>query len=413
MSVSQSDRTVLRELGSQIAAIAVLPVQQERIAEWKALNGLQPRRPMFMIDQIPWHEMDVDDELVLRTEDPWSRGVETQLRRTLYKWRHMPGDMVVEPWLEVGKVIRDADFGVQVKEKRAVLDPENDVIGHYYIDQLQTLEDVETKIREPHPVLDEEATAAAEARAREVFEGVLEIKMQGLLPVFAAWDRLVTWHGAETVLMDLVARPDFAHALMARFTKVSLSLLDQLEPQGLLGWRQGSIHCTGAYADELPAPGSDPAQPRSRDLWTYGMAQMFSSVSPAMHKEFWLDYAVHWFERFGLGYYGCCEPLHHKLRQLKRLPNLRRVSISPWANVAMSAEELGSDYVFSWKPNPAIVAGLSWDPEAARHQIREFCRKTRSCVTEIVLKDLETCAGEPQRLTEWLGIAREVVEVEG
>lgn len=56
--------------------------------------GQQPMRPMVMIDQIPWHEMDVDTQLRLRTEDPWCRGVEQQLRRTLYKWHHMPGDMV-------------------------------------------------------------------------------------------------------------------------------------------------------------------------------------------------------------------------------------------------------------------------------------------------------------------------------
>ena len=49
--VSQQDRHTLRELGQQIADIAALPQQQETITDWKALNGLQPGRPMVMIDQ--------------------------------------------------------------------------------------------------------------------------------------------------------------------------------------------------------------------------------------------------------------------------------------------------------------------------------------------------------------------------
>ena len=47
---------------------------------------------MVMIDQIPWHEMDVDGELELQSEDPFCRGLETGLRRTLYRWRHMRAD---------------------------------------------------------------------------------------------------------------------------------------------------------------------------------------------------------------------------------------------------------------------------------------------------------------------------------
>ena len=408
MSVSRTDREVLRTLGAQVAEIAALPRQQETIALWRALNGLAPERPMVMIDQIPWHEMDVDGQLMLRSTDPWCRAVETQLRRTLYKWRHMPGDMVVTSVLEVGKVIRGADFGPRTQEQRAVLDPANDVVGHLYHDQLHTLQEIEEKIQIPDPVLDTEATARAEVRAREVFDGVLEVKMQGALPNFAAWDRLVTWHGVEGVLLDLVDRPEIAHALIARVTQASLTLLDRLEARGLLGWGQETIHCTGAWSDALPAPGFDPARPRSADLWTYGMAQIFSSVSPAMHKEFWLDYAVRWFGRFGLGYYGCCEPLHHKIHLIRALPQVRKISMSPFADVEAGAEAIGGDYVFSRKPSPALLAVDSWDPQAVERdlcQTLEACDRC-GCPVELILKDISTVRYEPQRLWAWNQIAR-------
>jgi hypothetical protein len=66
---------------------------------------------------------------------------------------------------------------------------------------------------------------------------------------------------------------------------------------------------SGAFTDELPAPGFDPQHPRVRDLWIPGMAQTLSAVLPAVHQEFEIDYAAQWYERFGLEYYGCCEPL--------------------------------------------------------------------------------------------------------
>ena len=50
MSVSRKDRNALRELARQAAEIAALPVQQETISLWKALNGLKSVRPMVMID---------------------------------------------------------------------------------------------------------------------------------------------------------------------------------------------------------------------------------------------------------------------------------------------------------------------------------------------------------------------------
>ena len=32
-------------------------------------------------------------------------------------------------------------------------------------------------------------------------------------------------------------------------------------------------------------------------------------------------------------YNGCCEPLPNKIPVLKNVPNLRKVSVSPWADV--------------------------------------------------------------------------------
>ena len=410
MLVDKQDREILQHLGRQVAEIAALPVQQETIALWKALNGLRPERPMVMIDQIPWHEMEVDGELALQTGDAWCQRLETGLRQTLYAWRHMRADMVVEPAIDVPKHIRGLGFGIERAENVAVLDPANDVVGHYYLDQLQTEEDL-AKIQMPQVALDEEATALAEARAHEIFDGILEVRMQGALPVFAPWDQLVQWHGVENTLIDLAVRPEFMHQMIARLTEAHMAMLDQLEEQGLLGYGQQRIHCTGAYTDELPAPGFDPQHPRPKDLWTYAMAQIFVGVSPAMHKEFELDYARRWFERFGLVYYGCCEPLHDKIDIIRGMPHVRKISMSPWVDVEKGAERIGGDYVFSRKPSPALLAVDAWNPEAVERDLREVkdaCAR-HGCPLELILKDISTVRYQPQRLWEWVDVAMRVV----
>jgi hypothetical protein len=409
MPTTSHDVKVLRELGSQVAEIAALPEQGRRIERWKKLNGLEPERPMVMIDQIPWHEMDVDGELECRCEDAFYRSVEARLRRTLYKWRHMRVDMVVEPHVDIPKVIHGADLGIKSEEQRASYDPKNDIVGHYYIDQLQTDEDLQ-KIEMPQVTLDEAATARAEERAREAFDGVLTVRMQGMHPSYAFWDRIAEWHGVEASLIDLVDRPDFVHRMISRITKGYHLMLDQLEEQGLLGYPMATVHCTGAHAYELPAAGYDPNHVRAKDLWTFGMAQIFSSVSPKMHQEFELDYVYPWYERFGLGYYGCCEPLDDKIDVVRTIPNLRKISMSPWVNVENGAEKIGKDFVFSRKPSPAFVATDSMDEEAVRADLLQAynaCRRTNTPI-EFTLKDISTVRYEPERLWRWADIAMEV-----
>ena len=409
MPANKEDRNILRDLACQVAEIAALPLQQQTIARWKALNGLNPVRPMVAIDQIPWHEMDVDAELTLQTTDEFCRGVETRLRRILYCWKHMRADMVVSPALEFGKAIRGLGFGLQTVEERAVIDPNNSVVGHYYIDQLKTEEDVQ-KIRNPEIALDKEATARIEEEARELLDDIMAVEMQGSLPGFAAWDLIVQWRGAENVLWDLADRPQHMHAIMSRLTEAQLAMLDQLEAENLLGFGQRTIHCTGAHTDELPT--APPQHPPAQDLWTYGMAQIFSSVSPAMHQEFELDYAARWYARFGLIYYGCCEPLHEKIDIIGKIPRVRKISMSPWVDVEQGAECIGGDFVFSRKPNPAFLAGATWERDVVEKDLRhtlEQCTR-HGCPVEFILKDISTVRYQPQRLWEWADIAMQVVE---
>ena len=122
---SPKDIAAIRRLAEQAAEIAALPIQDEKRRLWRRLNGLQPERPMVMIDQVCWNEMTIGDELTLVCEDPECRGYEDWLRKTLYQWRHFPVDMVVEPFVRVHKAIVNTGLGVRAEETIAVGDPTN------------------------------------------------------------------------------------------------------------------------------------------------------------------------------------------------------------------------------------------------------------------------------------------------
>jgi hypothetical protein len=165
------------------------------------------------------------------------------------------------------------------------------------------------------------------------------------------------------------------------------------------------------FTDELPQPDFDGVHVRAKDVWGTASTQIFVDVSPAMHEEFALQYESRLLTRFGLSCYGCCEPLHHKVEITKRhLPNLRRISMSPWANVAVGAAAVGKDLIFSYKPNPAIMAGETWDLAQVRADLRHVFEVTRGCCVEVLMKDLHTCHGHPERMWEWTRVARELAE---
>ena len=409
--LNKKDLAIVRELAVRVAEIAALPVQEEKRALWRKLNACKPTRPMVMIDQICWNEMNVNGELTLQCVDAECHGYEQYLRHTLYKWKHFPVDMVVEPFVQVPKAIRNTGFGVVVSEQVAVTDPTNAVVGHRYENQFQNEEDLE-KIHAPQISHDPSETERRLTVAHELFDGLLEVRPWGVDPQLSLWDPIATWMGVENALYTLVDKPDFMHRLLTRMTNGYLCMLDQLEEQGLLCESQSLIHCTGAYTDELPAPGYDPGKPRTKDLWMYGLAQMFATVSPEMFREFEVDYASRMCARFGLVYYGCCDPLDGKMAEVRMIPNVRKVSMSPWVNEERGAAEIGSDFVYSRKPSPAFLAVDHFNPGQVRADLattREVCEE-HGCQLEFILKDISTVRYQPERLSDWARIAMEVAE---
>ena len=186
----------------------------------------------------------------------------------------------------------------------------------------------------------------------------------------------------------------------------------QYVEQNLLDTDPIILHCPPACARELPAPDYD-GRVRLKDVWGRCSAQIFSAVSPAMHDEFDLEYNQEVFGGCGLLYYGCCEPLDIKVDILrKRFTNLRKISITPWADPEVAARKIGSDFVLAAKPNPAFVNSPTFDPAPVEKEMVRYLEpiKRYGTTTEFVLKDISTIAKNPANLTKWAETVNRVID---
>ncbi|MBC7236143.1 MAG: hypothetical protein H5T69_09890 [Chloroflexi bacterium] len=411
MDISPHDRDILRRLAEEWATAAADPVQAERADLWRRLNRLERVKPLIWINEIPWHEMNVNEELTLRCEAPFCRQHERTLRQTLYQWRHMPGDMTIEPVFYSPLVIQDTGFGIDEEVDIVRTDEASDIVSRHFHEQIDSEADL-AKIKMPRVTHDAEASERNFQALSEAIGDIVRVEKRGAPGFwFAPWDELIRWWSVEKAMIDLVLRPELVHAAMERLIQAYLTRLDQYEAQGLLSLNNNNVRVGSGgygYSDELPQPDFDPAHVRPIDLWGCGTAQIFGAVSPAMHEEFALQYERRWMERFGLNYYGCCEPLHLKVDMLRSIPRLRKISMSPWADVDIAVRNVGDEFVFSHKPNPAIFAEDIWKPAKARQMLVNVLERTRGCCVEVIMKDISTVRYQPQRLWEWSVIAQEV-----
>jgi hypothetical protein len=408
---SREDRSILRQLAEKQAEISSLPIHKEKIAEWTRLNANKPGRPLVWINEIPWHEMDVNAELKLQTKDPFCRRVEQILRKTIYQWNHMPADMIVTDKFYSPLVIHDTGFGISEDVDVTLTDGKSDIVSRDFRPQIDSEKDLE-KIKTPVITHDKEASERNYQVLVNIFGDILTIEKIGIVHYwFSPWDELIRWWDVQKAMMDLILRPELVHQAMERLVNAYLSRLQQWKNLNLLSVTNGNYRVGSGglgYTDELPQDDFNHKHVRTIDQWGCSTAQIFSDVSPEMHEEFALRYEKRWLEQFGLNYYGCCEPLHNKMDILKSIPNLRKISMSPWADVEKMVQKTNGNYVLSYKPNPAVFATNQWNAKQVKSTLIEVLEKTKGCAVEIIMKDISTVQYKPQRLWEWAKIAMDM-----
>jgi hypothetical protein len=210
-------------------------------------------------------------------------------------------------------------------------------------------------------------------------------------------------------MYDMMDRPEWLHRLLAFMRDGILKAHAEAEAAG--DWRLADHQNQSMpYSRELADPQANSESVTRKDLWGYCAAQELTLVSPAMHEEFMLQYQRPILERFGLSAYGCCEDLTHKIDMVRSIENLRRIAVTPRADVKKSAEQIGEDYVISWRPNPAETVCCGFDESRVRTLIREGLAACRGLHVDITLKDIQTVEGDVDRFRQFIRVVREETE---
>lgn len=404
-----NDIQILRELAAEYFQASQSETNDRRRILHRAVNDLKMIRPVVLIEEIPFHELNVDGSLTLRCQDETFRGVEDFLRKKLFHWKHFPGDMILTPYFPVYKGFTSTGIGVTVHEETLAADAKNHIVAHEYEDQLATEEDV-AKLHTPVLTYDQEGTMARYNKIANAIGDVLPVKIVGHSSYITMWDQISSLRGVTPLLIDLAERPEFSHKIIEKFTEIEISISEQMEALGLYEANPIDIHCTAALNSTLPGK-TDGGPVKRSQIWGRGMAQIFASVSKSMHEEFDIDYMKKIMEPFGLVYYGCCEPLDKKLDIVEKLPHLRKVGVTPWADVDVATEAIGKKYVVANKPNPASVASGVLDEDALRKELGRTIAacKRNGCSVDIVLKDISSANYRLENLVRWEQIAMELV----
>ena len=403
---SRKDRHVIRELAKEVAEISALPIMEERKHLWTLHNSLKPCRPLILIfPQGSWRELIRAEDLTCVDEE--ARNIELALLREIYTFHHFCSDNVVECTWDVHPVIESTGWGLEPHYHNS-----SDPNGAWGFDPVINKFSDLAKLRHPEIAYDHQATMRSIDQLQDLFGDILEVRFCGIRRVtFALMEQYVKLRGLEQVMMDMYLEPQMLHEAMEFLTQGHKKLIDQIRALNLYRLNNdNTFQSSGGngYTTDLPAEGFDPDHVRTKDMWAFAESQELAEVSPEMHEEFALSYEKRLLSEFGLNGYGCCEDLTKKLDYVLQIPNIRRISISPWADVDACAEKLGRNYIFSWKPNPSHLVG-DFNPVRIREYIHHTIEVAGEGNLEIVLKDTHTCEHHGDRFDQWSRINMEEV----
>ena len=259
-----------------------------------------------------------------------------------------------------------------------------------------------------------EATLTWKAHLEDLFADIMPVRLRGGFwwttgMTITAVDLI----GLEELMLWMYDEPEGLHELMAFLRDDHIAYAEWLEREGLLTLNNESDYIgsgSRGFTHDLPRKDWNPGDPvRLKDIWVLSESQETVGVGPKLFHEYIFPYQKPVIEKFGLAYYGCCEPVNNRWDSLKQFENLRSVSVSPWCNEAVMAEALGRNYVYSRKPNPTLISTEVWDEDLIRADIRKTLTTARQCNVEVIMKDVHTLAGQPWRMARWVALAREVI----
>lgn len=405
-----NDVRILRELAKEVAEIANKPIQDARRDLWRKQNSFENARPPIYMRAFAFDEF--FDRKSLKCEDGFFRGYEYYLQ--MMKFRDTIGDdFIIEPWLTVNAVY---DPPVELRwGVRAELGEKPRQTGAAAFNPEILEEEELKKLVVPKHNVNEAETKERVDKLTEAVGDIIGVDLNRG-PMLAMWTAdistdLAKLRGLEQIMWDVYDRPEWLHRLLTFMRDGVLKVHEEAERAG-----DFSLTChqnqAMPYAKELKDPKPNTYGVKREELWFYMASQEYTSIGPEMFYEFLLQYQIPILEKFGLVAYGCCEDLTGKIGYIKKIPNLRRIAVTPYSNAEKCAQQIGRDYILSWRPSPSLMLSTGLDEDFVREFMRKHFRifKENGNIFDITLKDVETVNHQPENIKRWVQIVREEIE---
>lgn len=404
--MSERDIAILRGLAEAYAELSQKPVMDERRNLWRRHNSLERTPPLIYIRAFAWQEM---PDSQCQCEDPFYRGYEDFFRQSLFR-ASFEDDFIFEPWVTLSAACITPPEGIWglASPRMHSEDPRGSFVWEA---PLKTEADIE-RLHAPHHVIDEDETARRYEKLHGAIGDLITIDVDRA-PAYRVWNgdistQLAYLRGLEQMMWDMMDRPAWLQRLLGLMRDGILRTHEEAEQAG--DWTL-STHQNQAmpYALELADPVANSAPVKREQLWIFLASQETTAIGPKQFDTFMLQYQLPILAPFGLVAYGCCEDLTRKIDVLRQIPKLRRIAVSPMANVARCAEQIGQDYVLSYRPSPTDMVGYGFNPQRIREMLKRDLAACGECHVDITLKDVETVQYDPERIRRWVEITREVI----
>lgn len=401
------EREYIRDMAKAYTEYALSPVMEARREAWSELHALNFTRPLIYIRSIPFGEF--FDRGTLKCTSEYNRRFEINFLYAKYQ-SMVCDDFICEPYMTVRASvnINVSAWGMPI---HMTARPQAGGAAAYDPVIIEE-EDFNKLCVAPHKI-DESATRANYDRLADLFGDITDIYVDRQGALCSMWSNdistdLAKLRGLEQIMWDVYDRPEWFHKLLAFMRDKILKNMDEAEAAGDFS---GLNHQNQAmpYLKGLNRPGGSGTT--QKQLWGYMAAQEFTAFGPDLFAEFMFDYQKPILERYAVTAYGCCEDLTRKIGIIKSLKNLRRISVSPFADLKSCAEQIGGDYIISWRPNPSDMVSWGVDEEYVRNYIRRGIdlMKQNGCKYDITLKDVETVSGSAAAIIDWTRIVRDEI----
>lgn len=403
--ITSREREVIRDLAKKQLEVANSAKNQERIALWKRHNALKGERPVIHIEVDNF----VKETIVPRMlcEDPVARWIEGRLRHSMINLTEFDDDKVVPDYLGIWVDRKYNPLGFQIHTHQAA----DGGLGHQFDHLIEDLGEEFDKIKNSEFQMKDDEFQEHFDTATDLIGDIMPVKRVMKSLFCPLTQDVVHIMGLENMLYALYDYPEELKKMIDLIADGYIAHHKMLERDGYLmpttGFEetnQGSL----SFTDELP----DKGPVTVGEVWGFMDSQETVGVSHDMFEE--IVWPAYWRlgQTFGLLSYGCCEPLDPVWDLVGQFPNLRKASVSAWANEEKMGEFLrGTKTIYQRKPSPNFLGvGETLNEDAWRGHIEHTLRCAAGCKLEMTVRDVYTIHNDISKVQRAVQIMRESID---